>query len=132
MSPKPINRRLRRFLLIKEIVMLALVALNITFLVLEHLEVLSHAQLVAVELFDILTALIFIAEFIFEWYWAKDRAKYARHHWFYLLAAVPIPTTLFEEMRVIRVLRLLKIFKVFAEMRYDRNTRLFEQQRFRR
>ena len=131
MPTKPTNKRLRRFLVVKEVVMLVLVVLNITFLVLEHLEVFNHEQLVAVEMFDIFTALIFIAEFIFEWYWAIDRAKYARHHWFYLLAAIPIPTTLFEEMRVIRMLRLLKVFKVFAEMRYDRNTRLFEEHRFR-
>ena len=131
MHTKHGRARLRRFLAVKEIVMITLALLNLVFLGLEHLEVLSHEQLVAVELFDIATAVLFIAEFMFEWYWAKDRTKYIRHHWFYLLAAIPIPSTLFEELRLIRVLRLLKLLKVFGHMRYERNTRLFERAHFR-
>ncbi|HRC28548.1 MAG TPA: hypothetical protein PKV96_04150, partial [Candidatus Saccharimonas sp.] len=60
---------------------------------------------------------------------AKDHALYLRHHWFYLLAAVPVPSTTFELLRGIRALRLLKLFKIFAHMRYERNTRLFETAR---
>ena len=80
----------------------------------------------AIELVDIATALIFLAEFIFEWYWARDRQQYMRQHWFYLLAAIPIPTTSFELLRGIRALRLVKLMKLFAHVRYERNTRLFE------
>ncbi len=121
--------RLRRFLMVKEVVMMTLVAFNVIFLALEHFGSLSHEQLQAIEMFDIVTALVFLAEFGFELYWARDRRKYIRHHWFYLFAAVPIPTTLFEELRVVRVLRLLKLLKIFEHMRYERNTRLFERSR---
>lgn len=124
--------RLKKFLTIKEIVMQLLVVCNLALLALEHFEILSHDILIAIEVFDVVTALLFIAEFWFEWYWAKDRRKYVRHHWFYLLAAVPIPSMLFEELRVVRVLRLLKLLKLFGHMRYERNTRLFEASDFTR
>ena len=132
MHTKHSRKRLRRFLAIKEVVMISLVVLNLIFLALEHVANLTHEQLVAVELFDIATAIVFLAEFAFELYWAKDRGKYIRHHWFYLLAAVPLPTTLFEELRVVRLLRLLKLLKIFGHMRYEHNTRLFEQSNFGR
>lgn len=124
--------RLRRFLVAKEVVMIVLVVMNIVFLALEHFVPLTHAQIIAIEVFDVVTAVIFLAEFGFELYWAKDRGKYIRHHWFYLLAAIPITTTLFEELRVVRLLRLLKLLKIFGHMRYERNTRLFEKSNFTR
>lgn len=111
--------------------MIVLVVANIAFLVLEHLVHLSHTQVLMIEIFDIITALIFIAEFAFEYYFAKDRGKYIRHHWFYLFAAVPLPSAFFEELRAIRLLRLLKLFKIFAHMRYEYNTHLFEERGFR-
>lgn len=124
------HKKLRRFLTHKEIVMITLVALNLLFLAIEHVVALTREQIIAIEIFDIVTALIFLAEFGFEWYWAKDRAKYVRYHWFYLLAAIPLPTALFEELRAIRLLRLLKLFKIFAHMRYEHNTHLFEKSNF--
>lgn len=132
MHTKREKERLRRFLAVKEIVMIGLVVMNVVLLVLEHFVPLTHEQLVAIEVFDAATALVFLAEFGFELYWAKDRGKYIRHHWFYLLAAIPVTTTLFEELRVVRLLRLLKLLKIFGHMRYERNTRLFEKSHFTR
>lgn len=132
MHTKRSREKLKRFLAVKEILMTTLVALNVLFLIVEHMEILSHDQLVAIEIFDIVTAVLFLAEFAFELYWAKDWGMYIRHHWFYLLAAIPVPTTLFEELRVVRLLRLFKLLKVFEHMRYERNTRLFEKSNFTR
>ena len=106
--------------------MFGLVGLSFVTLALEHLERLSHEQLLMAETFDVVVGLIFLAEFVFEWYFARDRDKYVRHHWFYLIAAVPIPTTTFEALRGVRLLRLLKLLKIFAHLRYEHNTRLFE------
>ncbi len=120
------KQKLRRFLLIKELVMFGLVALSFMFLAFEHFEQLSHEQLRLVELFDVAVGLVFMAEFVFEWYYARDRRAYIRYHWFYLIAAVPVPTQSFELLRGIRLLRLLKLLKIFAHVRYEYNTRLFE------
>ena len=87
--------------------MLVLVVMNLGFLAYEHFYEPPLEELRLIELFDIASALVFLAEFIFEWYWARDRRLYVRHHWFYLLAAIPIPTASFELLRGIRALRLL-------------------------
>ncbi len=126
MRSKKQLKKLRRYLAVKEAVMFTLVALSFTFLALEHLERMSEAQLRTVEIYEVVVALIFLTEFIFEWHFAKDRRKYIRHHWFYLIAAIPVPTTSFELLRGIRLLRLLKLLKIFAHLRYEHNTRLFE------
>lgn len=119
------NRRLKKFLFLKEMIMMVLVVLSFTFLALEHFEKLTHPQMLAIEIYEVVIGLVFVAEFIFELYHAKDRRKYWRSHWFYLIAAVPIPTLTFEVLRGIRALRLLKLLKIFAEYRYEHNTNLF-------
>ncbi|QQS18798.1 ion transporter [Candidatus Saccharibacteria bacterium] len=105
--------------------MVTLVMSSFALLTLEHLERLTYAQLKGAEVFEVVVGMIFLAEFIFEWYFARDRAKYIRHNWFYLFAAVPIPTTTFEILRGIRLIRLLKLLKIFAHLRYEHNTRLY-------
>lgn len=119
-------QKLRRFLTAKEIIMMTLVFISLALLFLEHLETLSPQQLHMIDIFEITVSIIFLCEFLFELHYARDRAKYFRHHWFYLLAAIPIPTQTFEFLHGIRALRLLKLFKLFAHMRYERNTRLFQ------
>lgn len=125
MGKKSKKQKLKRFLFIKEVSMLALVVLSFALLLLEHFEHLSFEQLLLVDAYEVFVALVFIAEFVFEWHHAKDRRKYIRYHWFYLLAAIPIPTTTFEVLRGIRLLRLVKLLNVFAHLRYEYNTKLF-------
>lgn len=121
------KRKLRRFLFIKEMMMTVLVVGSFIFLALEHFEQLTDSQLAGVEVYEITVAFIFLAEFLFEWYYARDRRRYLRTHWFYLIAAVPVPTATFELLKGIRLLRLLKLLKIFAAYRYEHNTRLFSR-----
>lgn len=127
MRTKKQQKQLKRFLTLKEVCMLTLVALSFVFLALEHFEKLTETQLMAIEIYEIAVSCIFLTEFIFEYHFAKDRPKYIRTHWFYLIAAIPVPTMSFELLKGIRALRLLKLIKIFAEYRYDRNTRLFSR-----
>lgn len=111
--------------------MITLVILNLGFLAVEHFWQLPHEYVIIIQWFDVLTAVIFLAEFAFELYFARDRKKYIKYHWFYLFAAVPVPSVFFEELRAVRLLRLMKLLQVFAHMRYEHNTRLFEKNGFR-
>ena len=108
-------------------IMTVLVVGSFFFLALEHFEQLTDSQLAGVEVYEITVAFIFLAEFLFEWYYARDRRRYLRTHWFYLIAAVPVPTATFELLKGIRLLRLLKLLKIFAAYRYEHNTRLFSR-----
>lgn len=121
------KRKVRQFLGIKEVIMTFLVILSFVWLALEHFERLDEAQLRLAEAYEVIVGAIFLGEFIFEWYYALDQSKYIRHHWFYLIAAIPVPTASFELLKGVRLLRLLKLFKIFAEYRYERNTRLFSE-----
>ncbi|MGB4800155.1 MAG: ion transporter [Candidatus Saccharimonadales bacterium] len=120
-------QKLRRFLLAKEILMISLALMSLGFLVMEHIDGLSEEQLRAVEIFEVGVAILFLSEFLFEWYFARDRRYYLKYHWFYLMTAVPIPTQTFEVLHGIRLLRLVKLLQIFAHLRYERNTRLFEK-----
>ncbi len=110
----------------KEAIMIILAILCLAGLVLEHFEKLTESQLYALEAFEIIVGVLFIIEFSFELYYAKDRKKYWRHHWYFLIASVPLPTQTFDALRGIRILRLLRLFKIFAHLRYEENTWLFE------
>lgn len=125
MAPKP-NPRLRRFLIAKEVIMVTLATLCLVGLVLEHLEHLSESQLYLLEYFEYVVGFVFLCEFGFEWYYARDRRKYIRHHWVFLIAALPIPSMSWDVLRGIRILRLLRLLKIYEHFRYEYNTRLFE------
>lgn len=88
-------------------------------LVLEHLEHLTESQLYALEAFETVVGALFLLEFGLEFYFAKDRKKYWRHHWYFLIAAVPLPTQTFELLRGVRALRILRLLKIFAHLRYE-------------
>jgi hypothetical protein len=68
---------------------------------------------------------------LFEWHFARDRHHYFKYHWFYLIAAVPIPTQTFEILHGVRLLRLVKLLQIFAHLRYENNTNLFAQKQKR-
>ena len=102
--------------------MVSLAVLCLVGLVLEHFEHLSETQLYWLEAFEILVGVLFLIEFAAELYFAKDRKKYWTGHWYFLIAAVPLPTQTFYVLRGIRILRLLRLFKIFAHLRYEENT----------
>lgn len=119
------NPRLRVFLATKEAVMVALALLCLAGLALEHLEHLSESQLYTLEYFEYAVGAVFLVEFCFEWYHARDRRRYWRHNWYFLIAALPIPSMTWEALRGIRLLRLLRLLKIYEHLRYEHNTRLF-------
>ena len=130
MSKSKARLKRRWFLVTKEVVMMLLALLCLAGLALEHLEHLNEQQLYQLEVFEIIVGVIFLVEFGFEWYFFKNRLTYWRHHWYFLLSAVPLPTQTFEILRSIRLLRLVRLFKIFAHLRYEENTWLFEKKRY--
>ena len=111
----------------KEAFILLLVFSSLALVAIEHFMVLSHNQLILIEIYEVLVGLIFIGEFAFEWYHAKNRQTYLKYHWFYLFAAIPIPLESFELLRGIRALRLIKVAQVYSHLRYEHNTHLFDK-----
>lgn len=98
-------------------------------LVLEYFEQLSTVQVKMIGDFELFVGLVFLADFGFELLFAKDRFKYWRAHWIFLIASVPLPGQLFDVMRGLWLLRILRLFKVFSHLRYEQNTWLTETRR---
>lgn len=123
------RRKLRRFLHAKEAIMNSLVVVSLVLLAIEHFGLFNATERIDFAWFEIFIGVALIAEFVFELYYARDRRKYWRHHWFYLLAAVPVSTLPFEALRALRLLRLLKLTQIWGHMSYEHNTYLFEHSR---
>lgn len=111
--------------------MISLLVIHIALFAVENSITLDGEILAAIYIFDIGLAVLFLAEFLFELHFAKNKKQYFRHHWLYLLAAIPAPLMMFEQVRYIRALRLVKLISIFAHMRYEYNTYLFEKHGFR-
>lgn len=60
---------------------------------------------------DFVVACIFLADFCQELIVARDRAKYLRHNWYLLLAAIPLTDTATEALRGLRLLRFLRLVR---------------------
>lgn len=121
------RKKLRRFLAVKEVVMITLVAISLGLLAAEQLYTFSEAQMLRTHIFELMVSVLFLLEFVFELHYAKNRRQYWRHNWYFLFAAIPLPLQAFEALHGIRALRLLKLLEIFAHMRYEYNTRLFER-----
>lgn len=121
------KRKLRIFIYAKEALVLTLIALSFLFIGLQQFSELTNQQRLFIELYEVTVALLFLTEFIFEWYHAKNRAYYIKHNWYFLLAAIPIPIESLEMLKGIRALKLIQITKAFSHIGYEYNTHLFSR-----
>lgn len=60
---------------------------------------------------DLVVALLFLADFMIEWFVSQNRRHYFARNWFFLLAAIPLTDTVAEALRVVRVLRLVRVVR---------------------
>ncbi len=66
---------------------------------------------------DLGIALIFLADFIYGFVKAKNKALFFRKRWYELLASIPITNTTTQVLRSLRLLRVLRIIRLMARMR---------------
>lgn len=112
------------WLVIKEYLLLALVLLSFAFLAFEYFGHLSTAQLRWVEWYEIVLGCLFIADFVYELRLATDKRRYVRHNWFFLLAAIPIPSNLANALRIIRLVRIIRLIRATAHLEFARHNHI--------
>ena len=120
---KPSAKTLR-WLVIKEYLLLTLVLLSFAFLGFEYFGHLSTAQLRWIEWYEIVLGCIFIIDFVYELQLATDKRAYVRHNWFFLLAAIPVPSNLADALRLIRFLRIIRLFRATAHLEFARHNHI--------
>ncbi len=118
------SARTLQWLVIKEYLLLSLVMLSFGFLLLEYLGHLNTAQLRFIEWYEIGLGCIFIADFAYELHLATDKRRYVRHNWFFLLAAIPLPSNLADALRLIRLLRIIRLARATAHLEFARHNHI--------
>lgn len=111
--------QIHRHLVKKEAIITTLILISLGSLVFETLADPAHHFLIAFDIYEIILGCILITEFFIELRQASDRTRYWRKNWLFLLASVPIPTTIFEVLRGIRLIRILRFAKTFEHMDYE-------------
>lgn len=113
-----------RWLVIKEYLLLLLVLISFAFLGFEYFGQLNETQLKWVEVYEITLGCIFIADFVYELRLAADKWRYVRHNWFFLLAAIPLPSNLADALRLIRFLRIIRLVRATAHLEFARHNHI--------
>ena len=123
-KPTKHSAKTLRWLVIKEYLLLALVLLSFTFLGFEYFGHLSTAQLRLIEWYEIVLGCIFIIDFIYELRLATDKRSYIRHNWFFLLAAIPVPSNLADALRIVRLVRIIRLIRATAHLEFARHNHI--------
>jgi len=118
------SSRTLQWLVIKEYLLLALVLLSFTFLGFEYFGHLSTVQLRWIEWYEIVLGCIFIVDFIYELRLASDKRSYVRHNWFFLLAAIPVPSNLADALRIVRLIRVIRLIRATAHLEFARHNHI--------
>lgn len=113
-----------RWLVIKEYVLIGLVLLSFVLLAFEHFSFLSTTQVRWVEVYEVTLGLIFIADFIYELRLSADKRRYIRHNWFFLLAAIPLPSGLADILRSVRLVRIIRLARATAHLEFARHNHI--------
>lgn len=112
------------WLVIKEYVLIGLVLLSFVLLAFEHFNLLSATQMQWVEAYEIALGFIFIADFAYELHLSTDKRRYLRHNWFFLLAAIPLPSGLADVLRSVRLLRIIRLARATAHLEFARHNHI--------
>ena len=112
------------WLVIKEFILIGLVLLSFVLLGFEHFGLLSATQLLWVEAYEVVLGCIFIADFAYELHLSTNKRRYIRHNWFFLLAAIPLPSGLADVLRSVRLVRVIRLARATAHLEFARHNHI--------
>lgn len=111
-------RKSSETLLLNDGVMITLALFSVFLLLVDVIYQLTPDQTGLVHLFDIIIALIFLLEFLYNLYHAKDRSNFFKHYWWELLAAIPITTHTTQVFRALKLTRAIPLLETFRFLRF--------------
>jgi voltage-gated potassium channel len=126
MKHKPhYTKNVAKIVYIKEIVVLILVLLSLVFLGVEEFGHLTKEQIKWLDWYEVILGIVFMTEFFWELYRAKHKIDYVWHHWYYLLASIPLPNAYAEVLRGLRLIRFIKLLRFGVHMEHEKEKKLF-------
>lgn len=102
----------------KELVLAGLAVLSVGFVFYEFIAQPDQATRQLINLFDIIVALIFLADFLWAWLHAKHKARFLSHNWYLLLASIPLLNSWAELLRGLRLLELVRLMRAGEHISY--------------
>lgn len=100
-----------------ELFVLVLALFSVILLIYEVAAELAPHQQWVLERVDLAIALIFLAEFLWRFLKAPDRARFFRNSWWELLAAIPLTVETAQALRSVRLLRLVRVLRLLRVIR---------------
>ncbi len=85
---------------------------SIAFLALELIGEVSSSTLVWIRVADTIIALFFLLEFFARLKHARDKRRFVLLHWWELLAAIPVTSTITQALRGARLVRVVEVMSV--------------------
>ena len=101
----------------KDLAISSLALLSAGLLIFEFSSDLLSSQLRVLYTIDLVIALLFLKDFIYEISVAKNKKLYFRQNWYLLIAAIPITEGVFQALRSVQLLRLLRVVRLYARIK---------------
>lgn len=107
------------FIFYKEIVFTMLALMSVFLLGYEYLANPSEEVVKLIYSFDFIVAILFLTDFCVHFYLAKDKKKYFKYNWYFLLASIPLVYGWAEILRTLRILGLIRLFRAGEHLKYS-------------
>lgn len=113
-SKKKTNKRL----LYKEIIFSVLALLSVFLLIFEYFGSPEPEQISKIYKFDLVVAIIFLVDFLYQLYNSKNKRLFMKHNWYLLLASIPVTEGWAEVLRGLRILSLVRLLRATEHVHY--------------
>ena len=95
--------------IIDDLAITAFALISVGILVFELLNTPTVAQRGTFRLVDTIIAIIFLIEFFTRFKAVKEKRLFFRHHWWELLAGIPITTSVTQALRGLQIIRIIRV-----------------------
>lgn len=106
------RRSIYRRALYNDAIVISFALASIVFLALELIGEVSSLALVWIRVADTIIALFFLLEFFARLKHARDKRRFVLLHWWELLAAIPVTSTITQALRGARLVRVVEVMSV--------------------
>lgn len=102
----------------KEVILSSLAVISIALLTYETFMNPQPSTVRTIFYFDLIVAIIFLTDFSYMLFMAKNKSKYLRENWFLLLASIPLVDSWAEVLRGLRILALVRLIRAGEHLVY--------------
>jgi hypothetical protein len=115
------KKHLQYLFLFKEFSLGFLAITSIGLILYEFLGNPSAERIITIQHVDFWIAIAFLVDFTLSLIATRDKQKYIRHNWYFLLAAIPLTDALAESLRSLRVLRLIRLIRAGEHLGFEQS-----------